>query len=127
MKRTRSRGMILTWVILILGLAAAAMMLLTDGATTLLYQADTAYGQAVERNLTASALAWAQEQVAKDTPPAIGEPITLDSTQVGGELTHLTVEFTRLDDSSADVVVQTSFVKGRHRLEQSRKYAISAP
>jgi len=36
------------------------MLVLAGGANTMLFQSDTAYLQAVERNLVASGLAWAK-------------------------------------------------------------------
>ena len=115
------------WVIIALSLVAMAMLVLAEGANTLLFQADTAHGQAVERNLTASALAWAQTQVARGTAPENGNLIALDSTQVGDQHAHLTVEFVRLDDATADILIQNDCTKGRQTFSQSTRYAIDRP
>lgn len=127
MNRVRFKGIILIWVILALAMVAVTMLVLAEGANTLFLQADAAYCQAVERNLTASALAWTQKQLVDGATPATGEPVTLDSTQIGSQRDELAVDFVQVEDSSAKIRVRTFCAKGRQTLDQTRQYAVSRP
>ncbi|MBN1359724.1 MAG: hypothetical protein JW993_03980 [Sedimentisphaerales bacterium] len=127
MKATRTKGTVLTLVIMAMGLMAVAMLVLTEGANLLLAQADTAYCRAVERNLTASALAWGQSQLARDGMVAAEEPVMLDSRLIGDQRTALTAQFTRVGADDAEMKIETSCSKGRRTVEQSRQYAIARP
>jgi len=71
---TRERGFILTFVIMALIVVGIATFVLTDGANTMFFHADTAYLRAVERGLIASGLAWASEKVSAGRDVPIGEP-----------------------------------------------------
>jgi hypothetical protein len=127
MKTNRRRGAILTLVIVALGLMAVVMLVLTEGANTMLFQADAAYCRAVERNLTASALAWGQSQAARGDAVAAKEPLVLDCDGFGDRRASLTVQFVRVGKDDAGIRIATSCSKGRHTLTESTDYAISRP
>jgi hypothetical protein len=127
MKTTRKRGAVLTLVIMAMSLMALIMLVLSEGANTMLFHADAAYCRAVERNLTASALAWSQSQTARGDVLALGDPVALNCDALGDQRAALTVRFARTGDTAADVRIETSCHKGRQRLEALREYAISPP
>jgi hypothetical protein len=125
---TRQRGFILIFVIMALIIVGIATFVLTDGANTMLFHADAAYLRAVERNLIASGLAWANEQVSGGRDPsAVGESVDLDVTTFGCREARLAVQFLGVQDGKAGVRIATSCHKGRHTFDASRRFTIPIP
>ena len=60
MKATGQNGFVMILVIMALAAIGVVMFVLTDDANTMIFESDTAYLRATQRNLTASALAWAR-------------------------------------------------------------------
>jgi len=124
MRVAKAEGFVLVLVIVALSLVGVVMFVLTEGSNTMLFQADRAYLGAVERNLTASGLAWARHQAVQgDAVPSTG-PIELDVSRFKGRQAVLVVSFTRIDSAAASVRVETSCVKGRHAFKTSDEYAV---
>ncbi|MEN6577432.1 MAG: hypothetical protein ABFD90_13900 [Phycisphaerales bacterium] len=124
---TRERGFILTFVIMALIVVGIAMFVLTDGANTMLFHADTAYLRAVERSLIASGLAWASEKVSAGRDVAAGEPVGLDVAAFGCREARLAVQFLAVQDGRAGVRITTSCQKGRRTLDASHTFTLSMP
>jgi hypothetical protein len=124
MRTAEKRGTVLTLVIVLLSLMGLVMLVLTEGANTMLFQADAAYCQAVQRNLTASALAWGRSQTSQGSAVAASDPVELDSRFLGECRVALTVRFTRISDAAADIHVETSCSKGRQMLRESHDHSI---
>jgi hypothetical protein len=128
MKANRKRrGAVLILVIVVMSLMAFMMLVLSEGANTMLFQADTAYCRAVERNLTASALVWSQSQAVRRAAVVQEQPTALDCHGLGGERVALTVQFMRTSGNDADVRIEAFCSKGRQTLKESQDYAISWP
>ena len=125
MKRAKDTGFILTLVIIILGLTGIVMFVLTEGSNTMLFQADAAYLQAVQRNLVASGLTWAQHHIAESNEPGPTEPLELDVASLGTRVPKLTVRIEATGDTEASVAVETACTKGRQTLNTSQDYTIS--
>ena len=81
MKQLTRDGFILILAMLTIALAAAAVLILARLAGALLFDANQAYLQAYNRNISASALAWAQHNGDRLAKVEAGERISLD---VGG-------------------------------------------
>lgn len=118
----RNRGTILTFVIVALMLMGVVMFVLTGGANTMLFQADTAYVQAVERVLIASGLAWASERASSNAGSPSTEPVELNTAAFGLQNAKLIVRILGVQDNTAHVHVETSCHKGRRTLHTSRDY-----
>ncbi len=118
----RKRGAILTFVIVALMLMGVVMFVLTGGANTMLFEADTAYVQAVERNLIASGLAWAKERAASYVSSPNTEPVELNTAAFGLPNAKLVVRILGVQDKTAQVHIETSCHKGRRELHTSRDY-----
>lgn len=125
MSETRRRGFILVYVIMLLGLTAVVMLVLTEGSNTMLFQADAAYLQAADRNLAASGLAWARQQAGEDEPATTDGPVSLDTTSLGDDRVSLAVEIARRDNAT-ECRIETSVTKGRQSLTNSRWHTVSA-
>ncbi len=118
----RNRGAILTFVIVALMLMGVVMFVLTGGANTMLFEADTAYVQALERNLIASGLAWAKERASSPVGLPDREPVDLNTAAFGLPGTKLVVQMLGVQDNTAQVHIETLCHKGRRELHTSRDY-----
>jgi len=127
MKRRKRNGTVLTLVIFALGLVAAIMVVLTEGAKTMLYQADAAYLRAVQGNLTASGLAWAQHNMIDSNQPAGTDHVQLDVEPLSERSVELTVRLVEREDSEATVNITTSCTKARQTLHSAKDYTIQSP
>ena len=124
MKIAKKNGFVLTLVIVALILMAMVMFVLTEGANTMLFQADRASCQATQRNLAASGLAWSQSQASRENAVALSDPVELDSRLLSERQATLTVGFARITDAAADIRIETSCSKGRQTLTESRDCTI---
>jgi len=126
MRNANRKGFLLTFVIVALAMMGMVMYVLTDGATSLLSRADAAYLQAVERNLVASGLAWAQAKIAAGGAAA-AEPVELSTASFGTPSAKLTVMIVQVQADRATVRIGASCTKGRRTLNARRDYTIALP
>jgi len=122
---TRNQGVVLTLVIVALTLVGVVMFVLTGGANVMLFEADTAYLQAVERNLIASGLAWAQERLSSAADLRGTEPVELDTAAFGLPNTKLAVRILETQGGTAQVHIETLCHKGRRTLHASRTFRVA--
>ncbi|MBM4026510.1 MAG: hypothetical protein FJ280_14090 [Planctomycetes bacterium] len=121
----RNQGVVLALVIVALTLVGGAMFVLTIGANTMIFQADTAYLRAIERNLIASGLAWAQERVWSDAELPVAEPVELNTAVFGLPDAKLVVRILEVQSRTARVHVETTCHKGRRTLTTSRTFTVA--
>ena len=121
----RNQGAILTLVIVALILVGVVMFVLTGGANAMLFQADTAYLQALQRGLIASGLAWARERAAQDLDAPGLDPVELDPAAFGLPGTKLVVHVLEVRQNTARVHLETFCHKGRRTLKTSRDYEVA--
>ncbi len=84
MKKPRQKGFALVLVITALALIGLEMHLLTSGANTMLFQADTAYLEACKRNLITSGLAWAKRNIRNNNRDTFEKTVELDVSKMPG-------------------------------------------
>ncbi len=121
----RNRGAVLTLVIVAMLLLGIVMYVLTEGSNTMLFQADAAYVQAVQRDLVASGLAWAREKIAGSGAVPTAEPVELDTAAFGLPNAKLVVRIMDAQSSTARVQIETSCHKGRHARHGSRTFSVA--
>ena len=124
MRSETKNGFVLTLVIVGLGMVAVVMFVLTEGANTMLFQADRAYLQAVRRDLVSSGIAWSHIAAADPNAVTLGEPVQLDAAALGGRGPELTVRITEVQAETAEIQVRTSCAKGKQTLTGSQDYTI---
>lgn len=122
--RKKREGFVLSLVIVAFGLLGVAMLVLTEGSNTMLFQADTSYLQAVERNLKTSGLAWAQHQVRDQGSKAPDGPVSLDVEALSSRPATLTVQFQPVGAVPSKVRIDTTCRKGRQVQTDSTVLAI---
>jgi hypothetical protein len=120
---TRS-GAVLTLVIVALMLTGVVMFVLAGGTQAMLFQADTAWLQAVERDLTASGLAWTRQRLANNRAAPMAEPQELSVAALGVPNARLAVRILKVQEGGAEVRVETSCRKARRTLETTRDHTI---
>ncbi len=123
---SRNHGAILTFVIVALMLMGVVMFVLTGGTNTMLFEADTAYVQAVERSLVASGLAWAKERASSNVGAPNRESVELNTAAFGLPGTKLVVQMLGVQDNTAKIHIETLCHKGRRTLHTARDYRLAA-
>lgn len=118
----RQEGFILTFVITALALVGSVLFVLAGGSNVMLFHADTAYLRAVERNLTASGLAWAR--MSQDGALVPGRAVELDTSPFSSPGARLTVHILAVDEGKASIRIETSCRKGKRTRSASRDYML---
>jgi hypothetical protein len=127
MRKRRNEGFLLTFVIVALALMGTTLFVLAGGSNAMLFHADTAYLQAVERNLTASGLAWARASISANGAAAASEPVVLDAEAFDAPYAGLVVRIMHVQADRATVRIATSCSKGRRTLTATRDYTLDLP
>ena len=121
----RNQGAILTLVIVALMLVGVVMFVLTEGSNTMLFQADAAYLQAVQRDLIGSGLAWARQKVSGPAEVQSTDPVELDTAAFGLPNARLVVRILEVQSGTAKVHIETSCHRGRQTLRMSRTFSVA--
>ncbi len=124
MKKPRQKGFVLILVITAMAIIGLEMYVLTGGANTMLFQSDTAYLQACERNLVASGLAWAKQQIKSQSKENLDRTIRLDVTETDIRGSTLAVFIRIPTDQEPEVQINTSCSRARRTLRHDNKYRI---
>ncbi len=111
-------------LIVLLVVVAIVMALLADGANTMLFHSDRAYATAVQRNLKASGLAWAQHKAYLQE--AIEQPVELhlDAMNIRGSAT-MSVTVSNPTEAGATARIRTTCARGRHKFTAENTYILT--
>ncbi len=82
MKKPRQKGFVLILVITAMAIIGLEMYVLAGGANTMLFQSDTAYLKACERNLITSGLAWAKQNIRNNSRENFEKTVELDVSKM---------------------------------------------
>ena len=124
MKHRRQNGFVLILVVVAIGLIGAEMFVLTSSSNQILFQSDTAYLQACERNLVTSGLAWARRNMNNEGIETLNRPIELDVASMNIHSATLSVHIDTAKDEEAEVQINTSCSRERRTLIHNDKYRI---
>lgn len=122
--KTRQNGFIMVFVIVILTLIGMYMIVLTGDANTLLFQADIAYLEACEQNLTASSLAWAEKNIDNTMAPTGAFELDAAAMNIRGAVISINVSPEK--NGASQVQISTSCSRARQTLTSVRKFTIEA-
>lgn len=125
MKTTRQNGFVMVFVIISLIVVGVLMYVLADDSNTMLFQSDAAYLRAVQRNLTASGLAWARHNIRNESTEAFNKSVELDvsSLNTRGSST-LSVTIDVAPNQKPQAQIDTSCTRKRRTLTSLNKYAV---
>ncbi len=121
MKKIKQNGFVLILVIVLIAVVGLEMFVLADGSNTMLFQSNTAYLQACERNLIASGLAWAERDI-KDESEISGKTIELDITNMNIRSSTLSVTISAPADKEKEVQINTSCSRARQTRSSTSKF-----
>jgi hypothetical protein len=124
MKKIRQNGFVLLLVIIAIAMVGTATYVLADGSNTMLFQSDTVYLQACERNLTASGLAWAKQNIKNRNQGSFNKMIELDTANLGIRDSSLNVFISISQDKQAEVRINTSCSRARQTFKRNNRYII---
>ena len=123
-RKTKPNGFIMLFVIVILALIGIYMIVLASDANIFGFQADRAYLEACQQNLTASGLNWAKRNVGT-SKTAIGS-IELDTSDMRIKNAVLRVKLTAGEKGKSQVEINTSCSKARQRLGSVKKFTLKS-
>jgi hypothetical protein len=121
-RKTKPNGFIMLFVVVILALIGMYMIVLVSDASIFGFQADRAYLEACQQNLTASGLNWAKKNIGT-SKTAIG-PIELDTSDMKIKNAVLRVKFAAGEKGKSQVEINTSCSKARQRLSSVKKLTL---
>jgi len=114
MKKKRHNGFVLMLVIIVMALIGIQMFALADIANTMQFQSHTQYLTACERNLLASGMAWAKQNLqSPDAEITDGQMIELDVSRMNIRRSALNVTIGISPDGRAQVRINSSCTRGR--------------
>jgi hypothetical protein len=124
MKNPQQNGFVLILVVAAMGLIGAMMIVLTGSANKILFQSDTAYLQACQRNLVISGLTWAKRNIKNESKETFNRTIELDVTSMSISGATLSVNIDIPKDQEPEVQINTSCSRVRRTLRHNEKYRI---
>ena len=98
------------------------MIVLASESNIFGFQADRAYLEACQQNLTASGLAWAKKNA--NTSMTTAAAVELDTADMGIKKAALSVKLSVAEKGKSQVEIETSCSKARQRLSSVKKLAI---
>lgn len=111
-------------VIMAISVIGVEMFVLSDIANTMQFQSQHAYLKACERNLLASGLVWAKENIREKSSEIFDKTIQLDVSKLNIRVSALDVTINIVSDEEAEVQINTSCSRGRQTLRETGKYRI---
>lgn len=125
MKKPRQKGFVLILVITAMAIIGLEMYVLTGGANTMLFQSDTAYLKACERNLVTSGLAWAKQNIRNNSRENFEKTVELDVSKMNIRGSSLIVTIRRLPTGEEpQAQINTRVSRGRRTFRGDGKYKI---
>jgi hypothetical protein len=131
MKKPRQKGFALVLVITAMAIIGLEMHVLTSGANTMLFQADTAYLEACKRNLVTSGLAWAKRNIRNNNKETFDKAIELDVSKIfyGSDSRRirdasLIVTISIPTDKAPQAQINVSCSRGRRTFKHDDKHKI---
>ena len=121
-RKSSQSGFVMLIVIAILALIGIYMIVLASEANFFGFQADWAYLEACQQNLTASGLAWARKNA--NTSMTTAAAVELDTADMGIKKAALSVKLSVGEKGKSQVEIETSCSKARQRLSSVKKLAI---
>ncbi|KPK43908.1 MAG: hypothetical protein AMJ65_04485 [Phycisphaerae bacterium SG8_4] len=124
MNRRERNGFVLVLVVTVIAVIGIQMFALAGIANTMQFQSHTAYLRACERNLLASGLGWARQNIQNEAGETPGKTIELDVSRMGIRGSALGVTISTQAYGRAEVRVTSSCTRGRQTLNGDGKYRI---
>ncbi len=125
MKQAQRSGFAIILAVAAVALVGAAVFVLADTSDSLMFESDLAYLQACNRNLSASALAWARQNQDKLRDSGPSEGIQLDVERLGIPAGNLNVAPLKDRGKGLRVQIDTQCGRNKMKLERTRNYLVT--
>ncbi len=125
MKQSQRSGFAIILALTAVALVGMALVVLTATSNSLMFEANLSYLKACDRNLSASALAWASQNQEKLGKSQLSQPRQLDVEQLGIPAGHLNVTPSKARGEDLKVQVDTQCSRGKMKLKRTRNYLIT--
>lgn len=119
MKRAKQNGFVLIVVVMLLSLFAMASFILTTSSVTMAYESTTAALQAQSRNLTASAIAWAEHNAKKLNQLEDGMTLRLDVSNMKAPQATCDITAIKPENGKSEIKINTRCTRGKRIQAQS--------
>ena len=119
MKRTRENGFVIIVVIVIMSLFAMALIVISASSVKMAFESETAALHAQSRNLTASAIVWAQHNTKKIDQLEDKITLQLDVTSFNTSRSTCNITLIKVANAKSEVNINTKCTRGRRTLTQS--------
>jgi hypothetical protein len=123
--KAKLNGFVMILVITMIALIGVVMFVLTEDAKTIMFQSDTAYLEAVERNLAASGLAWAKKNVKNEKKKIFNKTINLNISDMNIRNANLSIAIGSAENNKVEVELTSSCGRARRTFSHHDKYKIS--
>ncbi|MFH1719483.1 MAG: hypothetical protein ABIF19_19190 [Planctomycetota bacterium] len=124
MKKLKTNGFVLLLVIVAIAVVAVEIFVLTNIAGTMQFQSHTVYLQACERNLLASGLSWARQNIRNRSGETFDGKIELDVGKMNIRGSALDVTISMLSDQEAEIRISSLCSRGRQTRTGSGEFRI---
>ena len=118
------QGFVLVLVVLIIAVMGAEMFVLGGLSRNMLFESDSAYLEAAERNLELTGLAWAKGNIGRRNADAFGRKTDLDTARMGISDASLGVVLGVPQEGAVDVEVNASCSRSGRTLTRSHTYHV---
>ena len=125
MKQAQRNGYAIILAVAAVALVGAAVFVLADTSDTLMFDSDLAYLQACNRNLSASALAWASQNQDKLRDSGRSEGIQLDVERLEIPAGNLNVAPLKAREKGLSVQIDTQCGRNKMKLERTCNYLVT--
>ena len=126
MKRARRNGFTILLALMCLSLVGAAVVILAATSRDLLFESDRAYVEAYSRNLTASALTWADVNRKKIEDMSEGKELRLDVEGLDIPDASLRLAPLQVTDEGVKVGIAIECRRNKTDLKRSNTYITGA-
>jgi type II secretory pathway component PulK len=126
MKKQTKGGFVLIFVVVAIALIAVATFVMTDDAKTMLFHSDTAYLEAIQRNLVVSGLHWAKHNLRDEPSEVFGRTTELDVTRLSVRPASLTITMDTPAEQAVQVRIDASCSRARRTLRHDGTYLINS-
>ena len=124
MKKIKQKGFVLIIVIMVVAIVGLELFVLAGGSNTILFQTDTAYLQAVERNLVVSGLAWTKRNIKDEGGKILDKAVELDITGMDVRSATLSVIISAPSNEEKEIQINTSCSRARQTKSSKNKLRI---
>jgi hypothetical protein len=119
------QGFVLVLVVLLIAVMGAEMFVLGGLSRNMLFESDSAYLEAAERDLALTGLAWAKGNIGRQNSEAFARKTELDTAKMGISDASLSVVPGVPQDGAAEVEVNTSCSRSGRVLTRSHTYSVN--